>query len=451
MSRDEGLFAAYSEVIERVGDARLRLYLYHFPQMTGLFLSIPLIERLSARYPDIVVGMKDSSGDLANMLAVAAALPGFAVFSGSDELLLPLLEGGGAGCITACCNVASPLAAAVHAAWRNGDRENAVAVQQTLSEVRRIISAYPLSAALKALLALTVAGRGLGARPPAARRPRCADARARWRTRWPPCLSSPPTGRAVRRLPKRRRHPYRPEPLPVTAPPTIEAGGRTVALVVRRRRAGETAHPSPRRRRRCGCPDAAAGARLADGLAFVAEERGADRRHCSTAGRRGCRSPTAPSSRSAARPHRIVAAARHRGVRVDGSDAPRRRNGKTASPATLGRWLRAQAQTEMTARSHETAARLGPGPRRPLGRVRVKEMRTRWGSCTPAGDLNYAWRLIMAPPFVLAYVAAHEVAHLAHPGHDRAFWSTCARLAAADPAPARAWLREEGRTLLRYG
>ncbi len=154
-------------MIERVGDARLRLYLYHFPQMTGVPLSIPLIERLCARYPQIVVGIKDSSGDLANMLAVAAAFPDFAVFSGSDELLLPLLEGGGAGCITACCNIASPLADAVYAAWRNGDRANATAVQQTLTEVRRIVSAYPLSAALKALFALSSRQEGWArVRPP---------------------------------------------------------------------------------------------------------------------------------------------------------------------------------------------------------------------------------------------------------------------------------------------
>jgi 4-hydroxy-tetrahydrodipicolinate synthase len=164
---DEGLFASYSEVIERVGDPRLRLYLYHFPQMTGVPLTTPLIERLCARYPEVVVGLKDSSGDLANMLALAAAVPGFAVFSGSDELLLPLLEGGGVGCITACCNVAAPLAAAVYDAWRNDDRENATAVQKTLSEVRRIIAAYPLSAALKALLAMRSGEEGWAqVRPP---------------------------------------------------------------------------------------------------------------------------------------------------------------------------------------------------------------------------------------------------------------------------------------------
>ncbi|MFO1128850.1 MAG: dihydrodipicolinate synthase family protein [Rhodospirillales bacterium] len=164
---DDGLFASYAEVIERVGDPRLRIYLYHFPQMTGLFLSVALIERLVARYPETVVGIKDSSGDLANMLAVAAAIPGFAVFSGSDDLLLPLLDGGGAGCITACCNIAAPLAAAVYAAWRNGDRENAAAVQRTLSEVRRLVSAYPLSAALKALFArFSPAGAWAQLRPP---------------------------------------------------------------------------------------------------------------------------------------------------------------------------------------------------------------------------------------------------------------------------------------------
>ena len=63
------MFAAFAEVIERVGDGRLRVYLYHFPQMSGVSLTPALIERLLARYPDSVAGMKDSSGDLANMAA----------------------------------------------------------------------------------------------------------------------------------------------------------------------------------------------------------------------------------------------------------------------------------------------------------------------------------------------------------------------------------------------
>ena len=64
---EDGVFAAFAEVIERVGDGRLRVYLYHFPQMSGVSLTPALIERLLARYPDSVAGMKDSSGDLANM------------------------------------------------------------------------------------------------------------------------------------------------------------------------------------------------------------------------------------------------------------------------------------------------------------------------------------------------------------------------------------------------
>lgn len=151
--RDEGLFAAYSEVVERVGDARLRVYLYHFPQMSGVPLSQALIARLVERYPETIVGMKDSSGDLANMTAAARAFPGFAVFAGSDDLLWPLLQAGGAGCITAVCNVASRLAADVLAAWRAGEAEAAAAAHGRLESVRHTIAAYPLAAALKAIMA----------------------------------------------------------------------------------------------------------------------------------------------------------------------------------------------------------------------------------------------------------------------------------------------------------
>jgi predicted metal-dependent hydrolase len=230
-------------------------------------------------------------------------------------------------------------------------------------------------------------------------------------------------------------------------PSTVDVSGRRIALVVRRRARAK------RLILRLADDDALIltlppRVPLAEAFAFVDGQRAGI---AAMLDRRPPRVPFADGAVIPVRglPHRIVAAA-GRGVRVEGATLLVGGRGDRLA-ATLGRWLRAQALTEMTARSHATAARLGPGPRRPLGRVRVKEMRTRWGSCTPAGDLNYAWRLILAPPDVLDYVCAHEVAHLAHPGHDAAFWSTCARLTAADPAPARAWLREEGRTLLRYG
>lgn len=150
---EDGLFAAYAEVFERVGDARLRVCLYHFPQMSGVPIGPGLIERLSCRFPGTIIGLKDSSGDLAGMVATARRFPRLAIFSGSDELLLPLLEAGGAGCITACCNIAAPLALAVVQAWREGDRGNADAAQARLTEVRQVITAYPMSAALKEAVA----------------------------------------------------------------------------------------------------------------------------------------------------------------------------------------------------------------------------------------------------------------------------------------------------------
>lgn len=150
---DDGLFAAFSEVVQRVGDARLRVYLYHFPQMSGVPLGAALIERLCKAYPGVMAGMKDSSGDVDNMISNAQAFPDFAVLAGSDEALLPLLRAGGAGCITAVANVAAFIAAEVTAAFRTGDDAAAEAAQARLTRVRQTISGYPLSAALKDLMA----------------------------------------------------------------------------------------------------------------------------------------------------------------------------------------------------------------------------------------------------------------------------------------------------------
>ncbi len=162
---DDGLFAAYSEVIQQIGDDKLKICLYHFPQMSGVPIPYSLIERLLKEYPGTIAGMKDSSGDADNMIGAAKNFPGFAVFAGSDELLLPLIEAGGAGCITACANVGSRLAGEVYNGWVNG--EDVSATHETLTAVRNTIMKFPLSTALKTLMARHSGNGGwLNIRPP---------------------------------------------------------------------------------------------------------------------------------------------------------------------------------------------------------------------------------------------------------------------------------------------
>ncbi|OGN87891.1 MAG: dihydrodipicolinate synthase family protein [Chloroflexi bacterium GWC2_73_18] len=147
---DDGLFAAFAETIERVGDSSLRLYLYHFPRMSGIDLPLPLIERLLAAYPHVVAGTKDSGGDLARIEATCRAFPGFAVFAGTERYLLAALRAGGAGCISATINVTGRPAAGLVARWRSPEAET---LQAHLTELRATIEAFPLVAAVKEIMA----------------------------------------------------------------------------------------------------------------------------------------------------------------------------------------------------------------------------------------------------------------------------------------------------------
>lgn len=81
--------------------------------------------------------------------------------------------------------------------------------------------------------------------------------------------------------------------------------------------------------------------------------------------------------------------------------------------------------------------------------VRVIDPKTRWGSCSPDGRMMFSWRLILAPPEVLDYVVAHEVAHRVHMNHSRKFWALCASLT-GDAGASRRWLRAHGSTLMAY-
>jgi hypothetical protein len=115
-------------------------------------------------------------------------------------------------------------------------------------------------------------------------------------------------------------------------------------------------------------------------------------------------------------------------------------------PRRLTDWLKREALLRLEARSREKAALLG----KPLKSVAVRDTRSRWGSCARDGRVNYSWRLVLAPDFVLDYVVAHEMAHLLYMSHGSRFYATVDRLTEAR-AMAEAWLRLNGPGLLLVG
>ena len=111
----------------------------------------------------------------------------------------------------------------------------------------------------------------------------------------------------------------------------------------------------------------------------------------------------------------------------------------------LGDWLKRQARAEISSQVIEKSTLLG----RKAGRITIRDQKTRWGSCAVNGNLAFNWRLILAPEFVLDYVVAHEVAHLAEHNHSAEFWRIVATLT-EHSTQGRAWLRRDGSALHRY-
>src|SRR3977135_2650603 len=147
---DDGLFAFFATVIDRVGSSALRMFLYHIPPQTVLGLSLDLVGRLIKAYPETVVGLKDSSGDWNNTAALLDRFPGFAVFPGSEVFLLDGLRKGGAGCITASGNVNVPGIRKVYENWKT---PQAAQLQAEITTARKTIQAYPMVPALKRIVA----------------------------------------------------------------------------------------------------------------------------------------------------------------------------------------------------------------------------------------------------------------------------------------------------------
>lgn len=119
---------------------------------------------------------------------------------------------------------------------------------------------------------------------------------------------------------------------------------------------------------------------------------------------------------------------------------------ETLFQARVLRFLKSEATADLNARVAAHAATLGVAPKR----IVVKDMRSRWGSCSAEGDLAFSWRVILAPPFVLDYLAAHEVAHLREMNHSRRFWAQV-RACLPDYETGRAWLNQHGVRLHAVG
>jgi 4-hydroxy-tetrahydrodipicolinate synthase len=149
---EDGLFRSFAEVIERVGDDRLRVYLYHIPPVAQVGIGPKLVERLLRAYPRTIAGMKDSSGDFANTKTMIDlfAKEGFDVFVGSERFLLAGLRAGGVGCITATGNVNAAAIDRLYREWRSPEADE---LQEALNGLRGAIEKLPVIPALKAVVA----------------------------------------------------------------------------------------------------------------------------------------------------------------------------------------------------------------------------------------------------------------------------------------------------------
>ncbi|HZL61154.1 MAG TPA: dihydrodipicolinate synthase family protein [Pseudolabrys sp.] len=143
---DDGLLAYIGTLVQATADQPIPIYLYHFPAMSGLPWHVTLIKRLLESFPSRIVGLKDSSGDMAYASSAAAIAPDFAVFPSTEAALLEARSGMFAGCISATANLNADLCAR---AWRSGD---AGALDAAVT-IRKLFDGKPLVSGVKALLA----------------------------------------------------------------------------------------------------------------------------------------------------------------------------------------------------------------------------------------------------------------------------------------------------------
>jgi 4-hydroxy-tetrahydrodipicolinate synthase len=147
---DDGLLRSYAETIERVGNSALKIYLYHIPPVSGVSISLDLIERLVIRYPNAIVGVKDSSGNWNNTQSILERQwDDFRVFAGSEYFLLQTMRAGGAGCISATANINPNAIYNLYKEWKSDRADN---LQEQLNQVRTVLESYPMIPALKSVI-----------------------------------------------------------------------------------------------------------------------------------------------------------------------------------------------------------------------------------------------------------------------------------------------------------
>ena len=146
---EDGYIAYFSEVIDKIGNQKLKIYLFHFPQMSGVSITLKIVQKVVKSYPGVFIGMKDSSGDVDSMVNIQKCFPEFPVKTG----LLPLLKEGGAGFITACTNVLISLKKVLYKEWfKNVEYREAVNLNFNLCSLCDLIYQMGLSPALKSLI-----------------------------------------------------------------------------------------------------------------------------------------------------------------------------------------------------------------------------------------------------------------------------------------------------------
>jgi len=149
---DDGLFAYFSEVIQKVGNSALQIYFYNIPPVTKITLSLSLLDRLVRAYPKTIMGMKDSSGDWSYTESVIKLLAphGFRVYAGNEAFLLRTMKAGGAGCISATVNMNPKAIAKLAAHWEDAD---AAEQQIGLDRVRSVFDKHQMITGMKTALA----------------------------------------------------------------------------------------------------------------------------------------------------------------------------------------------------------------------------------------------------------------------------------------------------------